>query len=177
MTNEHRFATGHWACFAGVVLLTIAVSRPPLAAQPTDSPHSGVIKLSGCLRSSAAGDTKTAPQPVIYTLDVAAASDEAGTAKAATAKQRAEGKSRAPLKAATYTITAPAAIGLAAHVNHRVELTGRMRENIATTTGTPGPPSPESPEASSPSAAAANRTFEVESLKMLSTSCPPRAAR
>jgi hypothetical protein len=176
MTKHHVFGRGWRPSLAGVVLCTLGVALvSPLAAQPAGTPTSHVMTLSGCLRSAAAGDTRTAPQPVIYTLDVSAAKNEAGPGQTASRK-RAEGKSTAPLKPATYTIVAPAKIALANHVNHRVELTGRMREGNATTTGSPGPPSRETPEGSDPTAAAASRTFEVESLKMLATSCPPAGA-
>ncbi len=160
---------------AGALLLLQTSSSE--AVQPTKPAASDVMKLSGCLRSSAAGDSKTTPQPVVYTLDVAAAHDQKGAAAPSGAPaERAEAKSRAPLKPAAYSITAPASVGLAAHVNHRVELTGRMIEGTATTTGTPGPPSPETAEAVDPTAAASNRTFEVQSLRMISATCPvPKA--
>lgn len=151
----------------GVVLLWAAPFE--VVRAQSAKPASELMTLTGCLRSSAAGDSKTAPQPVVYTLDVAATPQ--GKSKAAPG-QPAGPKSRAPLTPSQYTLSAPAAVGLATHVNHRVELKGRMREGNATTTGTPGKPSPETAQAVDPIAAAANRTFHVESLKMISATCP-----
>ena len=151
---------------ASTVFLTAALALSPFAALAAQAPAPAPtpqVTLTGCLRSSAVGDGKTGSQAVVYTLDVSAARGEKG-GKGTT--------SSTPLTPALYTLVAARDVALAGHVNHRVELKGRMREGQTTTTGIPGKPSPEAAEVADPTAAAASRTFEVESLKMISATCP-----
>jgi hypothetical protein len=129
------------------------------------SPHT----VAGCLRTMRA-DTATAdPKGQIYTIEVVkedgAASDERGTPVPDTSP------------ATTYALSAPASVGLATHVGHYVQLTGKLRPisttDSSTTSAGAKPPAAGATSSSAPGATpGGSRTFEVAGLKMLSAKCP-----
>jgi hypothetical protein len=133
-----------------------------LAQQPDAGDKPAVTILKGCLRSHPADTTVAGPSGRLYTLEVletaarpAAGSPTAEPAPPATSKT-------------TYSLDAPESVGLAAHADHEVALTGRL-QTPSTPTKSPGA-APAAAERK-PAAGGGHRTFHVSELKMISTKC------
>lgn len=163
-----------WA-LALSVITSLTFAAQPLAASAQELPHArpGVptteSKVTGCLRT-AGGSEAAGTQAVVYTLDTAAtASGSAPNSPAGppagspgTLRQTAQAK-----KGPSYTLKAPESIGLAKHVNHTVELTGRLQHPPAATGRASSQPAPEP----SGAADAAAQVLEVTALRMVSATC------
>jgi hypothetical protein len=137
---------------------------------PTDE-----TKLTGCLRSTSSGPA-SGTQTVAYSLDTTPpASQAAGKPSPAGPPAGSQGSMRRvgeSARAQSYALQAAESVGLSKHVNHRIEVTGRLRQETPTTAaGRTAKPSPESAEASDPSAASSNQVIEVTAIRMISASC------
>jgi hypothetical protein len=170
------------ALLAGSTSLLAQTGAPATAAPSTQPPSpdraaaqagaQGTATVSGCLRTMRADTSVADPKGQIYTIEVVkeggAASDERGTPVPGTA---------APL---TYTLNAAESVGLAKHVGHYVQLTGRVRPVAATTgaaaSGTTGTAKPATGAATTSAAPGAKpgaaQTFDVTGLKMIAAKCP-----
>ena len=141
----------------------------PAAEQPTAA-NAADTTIVGCLAQSTAGDVYTltiAPATTADVIGAAGPADNAGDAAraagaAAPPSDAARATSRAPASTsapATYTIVGIAADQLKAHVNHQVELKGRV--SIA------------SAAAAAVQSRSAVKEFRASSVKMLNATCPP----
>jgi hypothetical protein len=144
--------------FAAALTGAMAFAQQPPAPQHTVPPEQ---VLTGCLRSSAADTAVAGPSGRIFTLEVMERPRPATDAAGASAPAQ-------PTKT-TYSLAAAEALGLAAHADHQVELTGRMQAPAA---AAPRPGEPAREPASQPAAGGGHRTFEVSTLKMVSAKCP-----
>ena len=138
----------------------LLVAAPAQAQQPAAQEKPPTTVLTGCLKSSGADTAVAGPSGRIYTLEVTEAPPAAAAATAtATSNPPVASKT-------TYSLSAAESLGLAKHVEHEVELTGRLQAPAATTT-TPAATTPASP----PKAGGAHRTFEVSAVKMVAVKC------
>lgn len=135
-----------------------------LAAQTPAAPAAakgGDTVLLGCIRSTRADAGNADPKGNVFTLEV---TETAATTPSAAPTTSAS--TRTASAKTTYTLSAPEAVNLSRHLNHQVQLTGRMSAP-ATTTATP-PPANAKPI---PGGGGGHRTFEVTALKMIAA-CP-----
>jgi hypothetical protein len=152
---------------SAMLSLVMGVTIPVLVVAQTPPPGSGAapagkpLIVTGCLRSTPNPDPAGAAGKMpIYTIeavpDPPAPPQPTGTSK--------PGSPTTALKPTVYTLSAAESIGLAKHVDHRVELTGKLQS--------PAAPKAEATETKS---GGAHNTLEVTALKMVSTSCnqPP----
>ena len=137
-----------------LVLLLLAPSSA-LAQQP-DVDKAPMTLLTGCLRSSGADTAVAGPSGRIYTLEVSETPPVSGTTTGTTPPVASK---------TTYSLSAAESVGLAKHVDHEVQLTGRLQTPTA-----PAASSGASP-AAQPKAGGAHRTFEVTALKMVAAKC------
>ena len=170
------------ALATGIPLLAQTPS-PSTGQPPTQKPTSpataqaGETMLTGCLRSSHADQGAADSKGVVFTLEVTEAT---GTRPAPSLEAGAPPPPAAASKT-TYTLNGPESLGLAKHVNHEVQLTGRMQASSATMRSTERPQStPPATQTPSPTTGGAkpvagggggHRTFEVAALKMVSANC------
>jgi hypothetical protein len=132
---------------------------PPTTQSPTQPPNKttpqpGDLVLTGCLQSGPGDTTAGDSKGRIYTLSVASA------ASPTAATPPSEKTSAASPE--IYTLMAAEALGLAKHVGHQVQLTGRLQT-----------PAPQKDAAATAKPGGAHRTFEVSSLKMIAAKCSP----
>ena len=165
------------ALVTGIPLL--AQTAPPSTGQPpTQKPttsataQAGETMLTGCLRSNRADQGAADSKGVVFTLEVTEATGARPAPSEAGAPSPPTGASKT-----TYTLQGPESLGLAKHVNHEVQLTGRMQAPSSTMPATERPqstpppaPSP-SPGAKTAAGGGGGRTFEVAALKMVSANC------
>lgn len=134
------------------------LSPSALAQQPSSTEKPPVTVLTGCLRSSGADTAIAGPDGRLYTLEVieppakpAAATTSGATPPAASTT--------------TYSLAAAESVGLAKHVDHEVQLTGRLQAPSST-----APPA-GGKAASEPKPGGAHNTFNVTALKMIAAKC------
>jgi hypothetical protein len=145
---------------------------PPAPAEQSTN-NAAETTIVGCLAQSAtASDAYTltiAPASTADAVGAAGPGDNAGdAARAAGAAAPPSGAARAASRApastsapATYTIVGIAADQLKAHVNHQVELKGRV--SIASAAAA----------AAAVQSGSAAKEFRASSVKMLNATCPP----
>ena len=75
-----------------------------------------------------------------------------------------------PKSGTRYTLTAPASVQLQAHVGHKVEISGHLKELGAPKTGEAADRDAQAKPPAQPGGA--HNTFEVASLRMVATTCP-----
>jgi hypothetical protein len=143
------------ACGIAVVIAQL----PLLSQQPAPGDPPPITVLTGCLRSSGAATEIAGPDGRLYTLEVT----ETPPTPAATTTTAS---TPAVASKTTYSLSAPASIALDKHVDHQVELTGRLQAPSPSATSRPG-----TPPAQQPKPGGAHRTFEVKALKMVATTC------
>ena len=142
------------------------VPRQPAPTTPGSSSQTGQMTILGCLRAST--NPTMEMKGTIYTLETMEKSTGATTA---TPTVSGKEKEAAPKTASRYTLVAAESIGLAKHVDHQVELTGRLTEPPASAAAPTAERRPgEGTQKTGPTGGAHN-TFEVTALKMISTSC------
>lgn len=163
----HRFTTFLFVAALGSGMSLAAQTPSPAPPSQASATQPSTLVLTGCLRSAPRADTNSPGDAKVYTLDV---NDPAATATVppATTQPGAPAKSSAstPTK---YTLTAPESVGLLKHVNHEVELTGRLQGS--STASQPGAPGSGTKSEGKAMPGGAHRTFEVSALKMLSANC------
>ena len=140
-----------------VVLPLIAtistVIAPDMLAQQDQKAVTPITVLSGCLRESRADTTTANPKGVIYTLEA--------TAQKLPTSPAPEGSG--PIKVDDrYALSFEPAVDLSKHVNHQVEVRGRMLP-----IDPPGKPD----TLAKPLPGAADKMFHVTELKMISATC------
>lgn len=140
----------------GIVVVTTS-AVPPGDVQSTQPAANPITVLSGCLRQSRADTTTANEKGVIYTL-------EAETQKLPTSPPP-EG-SGPVTTTGRYALSFEESVDLSKHVNHHVEVRGRMLPKSDT-----GPSSGSA--ASKPLPGAAQQMFHVTALKMISPKCQP----
>jgi hypothetical protein len=148
--------------FAGTSLLAQTQSQP--TGQP-NIPQAGEA-LTGCLRSSPSGTSAADARDIVYTLEqTETATDKPSTTPGAAAAPPSGGSSSkvGSSSKTVYTLAAPASVGLARHVGHEVQLTGRMQ---------PAPAQSGASGAQDVKPGGAHNTFQVSALKMVSMNCP-----
>jgi hypothetical protein len=136
---------------AALAAILISGSSMAQEAQPSDTP---MTVLSGCLRESRADTTTANKKGVIYTL-------EAGTQKLPTSPAP-EGSGPVKING-RYALSFEESVDLSKHVNHQVEVRGRIlpRPTPDAGAGTTAKPLP----------GAAEHMFHVTALKMISANC------
>jgi hypothetical protein len=140
------------------LIILLSATTPLLAQQPPATDKPPVTVLTGCLRSSGADTAVAGPDGRLYTLEVteAPAKPDATTTTGTTP----------PVASKTsYSLAAPASVGLAKHDGHEVQLTGSLQapSTPATTSSPAGTPAPKP--------GGAHRTFNVTALKMIAAKC------
>ena len=153
MTKAREFSIA-----ATVVLtasLTLAAQQPDRRSAPAAPAQMTIV---GCLQSGP--NPSGVPDTVTYTLEpieTAPAPPKPGVAP----------DTGTPKSGTRYSLTTTQSIELKAHVGHKVELTGHLKDLSrpdATTTRVP--------DAKPAQAGGAHNTFEVASLKMVASRCP-----
>ena len=142
---------------AAVVVAALGVAAQVLAGQTSQRPavQPAQMTLSGCLKSGP--NPSGVPEAVTYTLEPVEAPS---VPVAATESAR-------PKTGTRYTLTAPASIDLSAHVGHRVEISGHLKDLSAA-----GVPATRDPQEKLPQPGGAHNTFEVSPLKRVAAKCP-----
>ena len=143
--------------FAAVFGLDSSQAQQPVT---TDSVPETV--LTGCLRSSGADTAIAGPSGRIYTLEVV----EPPAKPTATTST---GSTPPVASTTTYSLSAAESIGLAKHVDHQVQLTGRLQAPSGADGKTPASPGATARPKAQPGGG--HRTFEVTALKMMSKTC------
>lgn len=151
------------------VAWTLPLASQGAARPPEQTSQAAEMTVLGCLRG--ATNPTMEMKGTIYTLELIEKSTPPPGATGSTAGAREQ--EAAPKTASRYTLVASESVGLAKHVNHRVELTGRLK-------AAPAPSSASTPERAQgqgkppqpPPPGGAHNTFEVSALKMVSPSCP-----
>jgi hypothetical protein len=144
-----------------------AAGQPPtVSQQPSESSGpmttANTVTYSGCVKPGATAGT--------WILDNADLTPKAGMAgQASSSAPRQTGQSTvgtSGMMKTTLNLTAKPGTDLKAHANHKVEVTGTLAPATAA--------APSGPAAGQPSSSAASthREFTVESLKMVSSTCP-----
>ena len=130
-------------------------------------------EIAGCLRSSYNGASNATPSSVVYTLEertnpnAKAPAATSGTAVVDTSPRSA---ATATPSNSTYTLSAPASVGLANHVGHKVLLTGHLQTSSGDANASANP-RPSSTATHPAPAGGAHRTLQISALKMISTTC------
>jgi hypothetical protein len=138
---------------------------PPSAPTPGQKPAPAaeaqpVTVLTGCLRSSGADTAVAGPSGRIYTLEVVEPPAKSSTTPSTATNPPVATKT-------TYSLAAAESLGLAKHVDHEVQLTGKLQ--APSTAATPPAPGPGTDR--KPTAGGGHRTFEVTALKMIANKC------
>jgi hypothetical protein len=154
MTTAGKVVTA--AAVVSITSLTPAAQQPDRSAAPT-APAQMIIV--GCLRSGP--NPSGVPDTVTYTLEpieTAPAASKPGVAP----------DTGTPKSGTRYALTTTLSIELKAHVGHKVELTGHLKDlsRAASQTAT------RAPDTKPSQAGGAHNTFEVASLKMVASACP-----
>ena len=167
---RHTIAATCGACaIAGISALAQTPStQPPSTTPPAQAAQASggsPVTLTGCLKpwtgaahhgseKSPAADKRSPHAGVKYMLSNIEG-QAAGTAPA------------------SYALHADASVDLAAHVNHKVAITGTIPPGAAKSSGAPSATAPATPGAASPmSASDMTPALKVTSVKMISATCP-----
>jgi hypothetical protein len=144
------------ATFTALLASSVAGRQLPPDRQP---PPPAPMTITGCLKSGP--NPSGVPAPVTYTLE------PIEKAPAPPSPSRPAADEVAPSVAKRYTLTASGAVDFAAHVGHKVEMTGRLKD-----LSTPESAATRDPQKKPPQPGGAHNTFEVSALKMVSATCP-----
>ena len=151
----------------GAVCGALVIAALPLQAQqpaphgvPVQTPELVVI---GCLK--AGPNPSGVPDSTTYTLEPIETAPAPRSAAAPAEAQIAKPKS-----GTRYTLTAPESVQLQAHVGHKVEISGHLKELDAPKTGETTERDPQAKPPAQPGGA--HNTFEVASLRMVAPTCP-----
>jgi hypothetical protein len=133
-------------------------TQPAPTPKPDAQPAAGTVTISGCLKAekdvaglkpNVAERTGMGEDYILTNVRIAPAASSSGSAPAAAAS-----------KAVMYKIEGLNDDELKKHLNHQVELTGRIAESAGATAPGSGAPS------------ATLKEFQATSLKMVSATCP-----
>jgi hypothetical protein len=153
-------------------------SPTPSAPRPAQSTRTmtedKTVTVTGCVKPWGPGEAPppmTAPSTSRPT-DPVAAMRAGDAAKYSLSNVQAVGEDAV---AASYSLTAVSTVNLAAHVNHKVEVSGTVMRDVSespSATAAPTPPGTPPTTAGAIAAAKATPTLRVTTLKMIATSCP-----
>jgi hypothetical protein len=139
---------------AAFLMPALLAAQAPAADKP--------MTLTGCLRSAPSADPRgSAGKPPIYTLEVMPAETvppATATSSSSSSSGAAGTRESGAVKPTTYTLVAAEKVGLANHIEHRVEVTGQLQ-----------PAAKPGAQGSKPGGA--HNTFEVTALKMIASQC------
>jgi len=130
-------------------------------------------EIAGCLRSSHSGASNATELSVVYTLqerinpNAKAPAATSGTTVVETSPRNAAPPTPSN---STYTLSAPASVGRANHVGHKVLLTGHLQTSGGDANA-PAASGPSSTATHPAPAGGAHRTLQISALKMISTTC------
>lgn len=172
MKNTIVAACGAWA-IAGICVVAqtpagqSSPSTPP--GQTARSSEASPITVTGCLKPwTAAADRGATPSPAAADRG----SDNAGKFILA----NVDANSAAGVTHASYVLKADASVNLAAHLNHKVEITGTLTppahsasDKSSTSAASPLPQ--ERAAASAASAPGKTPMLKVQSVKMVADTC------
>ena len=140
------------------IVLGLAVGTATVSGQqPSDSEKQPVTVLTGCLRSSGADTAIAGPSGRLYTLEVVEPPAKPGATST--------GSTPPVASKTTYSLSAAESVGLAKHVDHEVQLTGRLQAPSTDASST------ATSSASQSKPGGAHRTFQVTALKMVAAKC------
>lgn len=175
MKNTIAAACGAWA-IAGICVVAqtpagqSSPSTPP--GQTARSAEGSSITVTGCLRPwTAAADRGATPSP--------AAADRGSDSAGKFILSNVDANSAAGVTHASYVLKADASVDLAAHLNHKVEITGTLTppahsasDKSSSSAASPGQPQ-EKAAASAASATAPGKTpmLKVQGVKMVADTC------
>jgi hypothetical protein len=168
---------GHLLCLTGLLVVSVTAVAQPVPQSPhVDSANTqgADYEIAGCLRSSNNGASNATQSSVVYTLqertnpNAKAPAATSGTAVVETSPKRNAATTMPP--DSTYTLSAPASVGLANHVGHKVLLTGHLQANGGDANA-PASPAPSSTTTHPAPPGGAHRTLQISALKMISTTC------
>ena len=170
---------GHFRFFLTALLLTSVTAfahAVPQAPQGGSANTQGAdYEIAGCLRSSNSGASNASQSSVVYTLqertnpNAKPPAATPGTAAAETSPNRSA--ATATPSDSTYTLSAPASVGLANHVGHKVVLTGHLQPSGGDANAPAAPGASSTRTQPAPPAGGAHRTLQISALKMISTTC------
>ena len=153
MTKARQFSTA--ATLVLIASVSLAAQQPERSSATAEPARMTIV---GCLTSGP--NPSGIPDPVTYTLEpietapaVPAAGSVPDTVK--------------PKSGTRYALTTTQSIELKAHVGHKVELTGHLKDLRG-----PDATAKRVPDAKTPPPGGAHNTFEVQSLKMVARTCP-----
>ena len=181
------------ACSALALAGVTAAAQTPSPSQPTTSPSAqpagGTITVEGCLKP-ATGSASTGAGAATGTTGTPGATGTSGAAAqymltdaetkgsgtaAATGTTGGTSAARGAVNEDEYLLRADSAsVNLAQHVNHQVEIVGRLAPGAmggaaSPTTGTPG--TPGAPTGTRSGSASGHPTLTVTSVKMIAANC------
>lgn len=155
--------------FAGAIA---AGAQEPTTSTSTSQQRSDTITATGCLQEgsaaagSAASSTPSATPSGAFMLTNAkkteASPSSSSTSTAGTTSSSATGTSGSAT-GTTYLLDG-SAVDLKAHVNHQIQVTGKLEASSSSTTSTTG-------AASSSSSAMSMQKIKVDSVKMVASTC------
>ena len=125
-------------------------------AQKAQKPENPITVLSGCLRETRADTTTANTEGVIYTLEAEVQKLPTSPAPEGSGPIKREGR---------YALSFEKSVDLSKHVNHQVEVRGRMLPRPAMERAD------ETGKAPKPLPGAAEQMFHVTTLKMISATC------
>ena len=143
-----------------IAATVVSMASLPLAAQQPDKPAPPPTQMTivGCLMSGP--NPSGVPDTVTYTLE------PIETAPAPTRSGGAPDTVK-PKSGTRYSLTTTQSVELKAHVGHKVELTGHLKD-----LSRPDTTASRVPDTKPPQRGGAHNTFEVASLKMVASKCP-----
>lgn len=124
-------------------------------AQEPQQPGNPITVLSGCLRQGRADTTTATAKGVIYTLEAATQKLPTSPAPEGSGPIKMDGR---------YALSVDQSVDLSKHVNHHVEVTGRLLPR-------PGSKGDDTTTETKPLPGAAEQMFHVTALKMVAANC------
>lgn len=162
--NRSLFAVPAMFCLAAALVTAQAPAERPAPAadqpaaqqpatpRPTTPPTSAMdankVTYTGCVKPGTAADT--------WVLESAEVAQKAGASAPSTVGTSGTAKT-------TLNLDPAATVNLKAHANHKVEVVGTL---------SPAKSGADAPAAGAASSQAARQQFSVETLKMVSATCP-----
>lgn len=144
--------------FGSTACAVLIASLPLAAVQPSPQPTPAPMTITGCLRSGP--NPSGVPDTITYTLEPIETAPTPSPAASGVESMKAKTGTR-------YALTASQSVELKAHVGHKVELSGHLKDLSAAEKpdkrDQPTPP---------PQRGGAHNTFEVVTLKMVAPKCP-----
>jgi hypothetical protein len=178
MTRTIAATCGALAVAAIAASAQVPPSSTPSAPRPAQSTRTmsedKTVTVTGCVKPWGPGE---APPPLSAPstsrpTDPVAAMRAGDSAKYSLSNVQAVGEEAV---ASSYSLTAVSTVNLAAHVNHKVEVSGTVMRDVTeppSATTAPAPAATPPTTAAAIAAARATPTLRVTSLKMVATSCP-----